>query len=70
MSIYEYDEEKHMRQEREQNWEDGHTEGYVEALIETCQDLSVSREETAERICKKFSISEEEAEKNLEKYWK
>ena len=81
VSIYEYDEEKHMRQEREQNWEDGHAAGVAEGraetiaeafkvLIETLQDLGLSREETAERVSQKFSTSQEEAEKNLEKYWK
>ena len=27
MSIYEYDQEKHLRQEREDAWEDGRAEG-------------------------------------------
>ena len=77
VSIYEYDEEKHMRQEREQNWEDGHAAGVAETiaeaiktLIKTCQDFGASREETEERLCDNFSISKEEAERNLEKYWK
>ena len=30
MSIYEYDEEKHMRQEREASWEDGWAAGICE----------------------------------------
>ena len=32
MSIYEYDEEKHMRQEREVSWEEGKFEGKIELL--------------------------------------
>ena len=32
MSIYEYDEEKHMRQEREASWEEGKLEGKIELL--------------------------------------
>ena len=32
MSIYEYDEEKHMRQEREASWEEGKFEGKIEFL--------------------------------------
>ena len=32
MSIFEYDQEKHMRQEREAAWEDGHTAGVREGL--------------------------------------
>ena len=30
MSIFEYDQEKHMRQEREPAWEDGHATGIEE----------------------------------------
>ena len=30
MSIFEYDQEKHMRQEREAAWEDGHAAGIEE----------------------------------------
>ena len=33
MSIFEYDQEKHMRQEREDAWADGHTSGIEETLI-------------------------------------
>ena len=38
MSIYEYDQEKHLRQEREAAWEDGRkdgwTDGHAEGLAE------------------------------------
>ena len=37
MSIYEYDEEKHMRQEREASWEEGWTTGRMELLKELIQ---------------------------------
>lgn len=30
MSLYEYDQEKHIRQEREAAWEDGHRDGLTE----------------------------------------
>ena len=30
VSIYEYDQEKHLRQEREAAWEDGRKDGYAE----------------------------------------
>ena len=32
MSIFEYDQEKHIRQEREEAWEEGHAEGRVSGL--------------------------------------
>ncbi len=34
VSIYEYDEEKHMRQEREQHWQEGIAEGRKEGIAE------------------------------------
>lgn len=41
----------------------------AKALIETCQDYSVSREEAFSRLVRKLSLSEEEAEEYLNKYW-
>ena len=32
MSIFEYDQERHIRQEREEAWEEGHAEGRVSGL--------------------------------------
>ena len=32
MSIFEYDQEKHMRQEREEAWADGHSAGIIEGM--------------------------------------
>ena len=32
MSIFEYDQEKHIRQEREEAWEEGHAEGRTSGL--------------------------------------
>ncbi len=34
MSIFEYDQEKHMRQEREQAWEEGREAGMEDKLLE------------------------------------
>ena len=34
VSIYEYDEEKHMRQEREASWEEGWEEGRLSGIKE------------------------------------
>ena len=39
MSIYEYDEEKHMRQEREASWEEGREEGIEEGIKKGKQEL-------------------------------
>ena len=55
MSIYEYDQEKHMRQERETFWEEGRVEGRGELLKEQIQkklakgkSISVIAEEVEE----------------------
>ena len=38
MSIFEYDQEKHMRQEREEAWADGHSAGITEGMARrNCQ---------------------------------
>ena len=34
MSIFEYDQEKHLRQEREQAWEEGREAGMEDKLLE------------------------------------
>ena len=52
--------------------EEGKIEGRLEgikALIETCEEFNVSKEDTLERIKEKFSLSKENAETYLEKYW-
>ena len=76
MSIYEYDEEKHMRQTREEGFEDGFEDGFdagtengVKALIQTCQELSFSKQESITMILKHFTLSEKQLHEYLEKYW-
>lgn len=39
MSIYEYDEELHMRQTREEGWRDGRLTERIETLLEFLSDL-------------------------------
>ncbi len=46
------------------------TEGKAEAIIETCAEFRVSREETREQLIKKLSLSEISAEEYMQKYWK
>lgn len=66
---------------REEGREEGRLEGRVEGrrwgidlgiriLIETCQEIGLSREKTLERIAAKFSVGKEEAQRYIEKYWK
>ncbi len=42
----------------------------VQALIETCQDLGLSKEETGTRVRQKFTLSETEISQYMELYWK
>lgn len=73
MSIYEYNEERHMRQTREEGYEDGHKDGLatgIKALIQTCQDLSLSKQEVEKTIHDRFALSDQETHDFMQKYWK
>ena len=62
VSIYEYDEEKHMRQEREAAWEDGRRQLLITKIKrklakgKTIPEIADELEETEERI---FALIEE-----------
>ena len=63
MSIFEYDQEKHMRQEREAAWEDGLNNG----IMLTKQVLQLSaRGKSIEEITRECSISAEQVKRILE----
>lgn len=47
----------------------GREEGRIEGMVETCQELGLSKEATIERIWNKFSLTEEEATEYVEKSW-
>lgn len=66
MFLTEYDEERHLEMEREE-WE---AKGEIKGLIETCQELGVSRSSTGERLQAKLSLDADAAEEYLKKYWK
>lgn len=50
MSIFEYDQEKHIRQEREEAWEEGHAEG---------RDSGLKLAETIFRLFREGKTAEE-----------
>lgn len=71
MSIYEYDEEKHMRQEREASLEVGMERGRqigIKALIRDNQEGGKTKVEIIKKLVKYFELTEEEAEVYYEKY--
>ena len=70
MSIYEYDEEMHMMQTREEGYARGVLEGKYQGTIETCIDLDCTKEDTIKMLTKKYDISEPKATSLVEKYWK
>lgn len=42
----------------------------IQALTETCKELNLTKGDTVTRLQNKFSLSREDAEKSVEKYWK
>lgn len=61
---------------REEGLEEGLTKGRqegieqgIKALIKFCREYSCTREETCSGLVQNFSVSFEEAEKYLKKYW-
>lgn len=58
-------------------WNDGMAQGVergvaqgVKALVETCKELGLSKEDTLARTENKFDLKNEDAEEYLLKYWK
>ena len=72
VSIYEYDEEEHMRMEREESWQEGRIEGRregIKALIEVCLEFGQSPEDISVKLMGKFQLSREEAVRQVEEYF-
>lgn len=65
VSIYEYDEEKHMRQEREASREEG-----IKVSIEICQEFGMTYKDTVTKLIEKFSLVPEKVEEYMAEYWK
>ncbi len=62
-----------MRMSKQAGWDEGIKAGLeqgIMALIETCQDFGIEKEDTCTRIEQMFSISEDKAREYIEKYWK
>ena len=63
MSIFEYDEEKHLKNEREYAYNKGRTEGVqIVGFILKCSNKGDSREKTLQKLQEAYSLSKEEAE--------
>ncbi|MDD2972401.1 MAG: hypothetical protein PHE02_09770 [Lachnospiraceae bacterium] len=81
VSIYEYDEEKHMQQIFAEGRDEGRTEGKTEGkaeeqkngihiLVNTCKSFNASRDTTFQKIKKEYGLSDEEVEQIMTEYWK
>ncbi len=81
VSIYEYDEEKHMRHVKEEGREEGRRAGLLEGhqngvqegiriLIEFCREMNCSREDTEVQVAEKFGLEQVRAGEYMKKYWK
>ena len=86
MILTEYDENEFRDFLKEEAWNEGHKAGMedgikrgiqrgmrtglLEGTIKTCMDFQISKEQTIAKLRKDFSMSEEEAEQSVEKYWK
>lgn len=66
MSIYEYDQAKHIRQEREDAWEDGRKEGDISARVQVFINM-VRRGFSVEDAISIAEITREQAERALSK---
>lgn len=85
MSIYEYNEEyvrkvlfeDGMEKGMEKGMEEGYNRGVtdakeqgIQAVVETCQEVEIGKEETMLKLLKKFALTREAAEIYMLKYWK
>ena len=66
MSIFEYDQEKHMRQEREDAWADGHSAGREEMLITQIRK-KLAKGKSVEVIADELEESEERIRELIDK---
>ena len=62
MSIFEYDQEKHMRQERAEAWADGHNAGLEEARLSMIIQM-LKNGMSEEEVSRVAGASEEEIKK-------
>lgn len=55
---------------RKEGRKEGRVEGRIEGAVETYREVGVPQQETVQRIADKFSISMQQAAKEVKKYWK
>lgn len=73
MSIFEYNEEVELKKIREDEYslgvDEGMRVGRIEALVLTCREFGLSREEIIEKAVRTYSLTLEEAEAYVDRFW-
>ena len=67
MSIYEYDEEKHIRQEREEAWEKGKREGQ-ESILKMQISKKLAKGKAIREIAQELEMEESEIQRLIEEF--
>ena len=77
MILETYDKELHDKTLRNEGYETGKTAGIsserengISRLLSALQELNISQRDAYTKLKEKYSLSDEEAEKYLKKYWK
>ena len=68
MCLTEFNEERYGQIMREEGWEDGFEEGKIHGIIDTCDELGLSADDTASLISKKLGVSLEDAQQIYDRY--
>ena len=78
VTIFEYDEEKHMQQIREEGREEEREKQEKERekqkkesiriLVQTCKELGVSKEVAQKKVMEKYSLTQEDIQEYMEEY--
>ena len=79
--LTEWDENEYREFLKEESWKEGHESGKLEGkiegiregiirMIQLCQDLHLSQNETLLKIKNAFSLEDEDAQHYIDKYWK
>ena len=75
--LTEWDENEYREFLKEESWKEGHESGKLEGIregiigmIQLCQDLQLSQNETLLKIKNAFSLEDEDAQHYIDKYWK
>lgn len=66
MSIFEYDEEQHMKF----IYQEGYDTGIIQGIIETYKELGVPMDIALQKLMEKINLSQKDAEDYIKKYWK